>query len=98
MKKCCTAAAAAVLTLFVLTGCGCRNSKPLETTMPTTLPPVTTLPMETQTVPTTRPTEPATIPDGNGPISTDTTAETEAPDSRLLPSETGSGITGSITG
>lgn len=68
-----------VLTLCVMAGCGCRNSKPAATT-PTTIPTVTTAPTtEATTVPTTMATEPSTdstIPDGNGPLSTDTTTAT----------------------
>jgi glucose/arabinose dehydrogenase len=86
------------LMLAVLTGCGCRNSKPAATTAPTTMPttmPTTAPTTESTTVPTTMatvPTTDATLPDGNGPL---TTEETNA-DTRMIPD--GSGITGSITG
>ena len=64
------------------------------TTMPTTMP--TTVPTtESTTVPTTMATVPPTddtLPDGNGPLSTE---QTNA-DTRMIPD--GSGITGSITG
>ena len=67
-----------VLTAAVFTGCGCRNSQPMNTTVPTTMP--TTAPT---TVPTTVPTEATvqttptveeTIEDGNGPLPTNATA------------------------
>ena len=104
MKKNCLLMAVLVLTLSVLTGCGCRNSKPAGTSEPTTLPTVTTTPTtEMTTVPTTMATQPTdnTIQDGNGPISTDTTAtdETGMDNARsrgMIGS--GNGITGSITG
>lgn len=101
-----------VLTLSVLTGCGCRNSAPANTSQPTTMPTVTTAPTtEATTIPTTMATEPstdATIEDGNGPISTDSTTESGANarsrnggvmDGSGIPGGTGSGngITGSIT-
>lgn len=103
MKKTCILAAVLVLTLFAMTGCGCRNSKPAATTVPTTMPMVTTVPTEAPTVPTTMATEPSvdpTIEDGNGPISTDSTTSTDNTSARALPGGTGSGngITGSITG
>lgn len=93
-----------VLTLSVLTGCGCRNSKPAQTSEPTTLPTMTTAPTtQATTEPSTMATEPsvdATIEDGNGPISTDSTEETQNANTRSIPGGTGSGngITGSITG
>lgn len=92
-----------VLTVFALTACGCRNSKPAQT-MPTTLPTVTTAPTtEMTTVPTTQMTEPtnATIQDGNGPLPsdmTDATADTIVPENRSGMIGSGTGITGSITG
>lgn len=103
MKKTCIFAAVLVLTLFAMTGCGCRNSKPAPTTVPTTLPTVATYPTEASTVPTTMATEPSTGPiieDGNGPISTDATTATDNTNARGIPGGTGSGngITGSITG
>lgn len=108
MKKTLTFMTVLVLTLSMLAGCGCRNSKPVATTAPTTMP--TTVPTtQATTVPTTMATEPstdATIEDGNGPISTE---ETNA-DARMIPggngrnggilngAGSGNGITGSITG
>lgn len=108
MKKTLTFMTVLVLTLSMLAGCGCRNSKPAATTAPTTMP--TTVPTtQATTVPTTMATEPATdatIEDGNGPISTE---ETNA-DTRMIPGGngrnggamngigSGNGITGSITG
>ncbi len=70
-----------VLTLAVFTGCGCRNSRPMDT-MPTTMPTTeatkaTTTP--TQTTQATQPSTPtnqtestnATVDNGNGPLPTD---------------------------
>lgn len=99
-----------VLTLSVFTGCGCRNSKPANTSEPTTMPVVTTQPTtEMTTIPTTMGTEStdATIQDGNGPIPTDATTATDESVNDNARSRsggmtggagTGSGITGSITG
>lgn len=103
MKKVCILMTVLVLTLSAMTGCGCRNSRPAETSAPTTLPTVTTAPTtEATTVPTTMATEStdSTIQDGNGPISTDSTTETDNTNARMIPGGTGSGngITGSITG
>ena len=108
MKKTCILAALLVLTLFTMAACGCRNSKPAATTTPTTMPAVTTLPTESTTVPTTMATEPSTDPtleDGNGPLSTDSTTETDNTNARTIPGGIGSGsgnggngITGSIMG
>lgn len=105
MKKSYVILAAAVLTIALFTGCGCRNSAPAptrETTMPTT---ATTAPTtEPTTIPTTAattaPTD-ATIQDGNGPLPTDSTDATEATGARNrsgMPGGAGSGngITGSI--
>ena len=98
MKKTFTFLTVLVLTLSVLAGCGCRNSKPAATTAPTTMPttmPTTAPTTESTTVPTTMATVPPTddtLPDGNGPLSTE---QTHA-DTRMIPD--GSGITGSITG
>lgn len=74
MKKYSTLLLVAVFAVTLFTGCGCRNSKPMETTIPTA--PATT--------PTTQPTQPsieestagtdATIEDGNGPLPTNATA------------------------
>ena len=78
MKKTLTFMTVLVLTLSMLAGCGCRNSKPAATTAPTTMP--TTAPTtQATTQPTTMPTQPstdATIEDGNGPLSTDSTTDT----------------------
>ncbi len=68
-----------VLTAMLMTGCGCRNSKPLDTmpsestSAPTTMPTTeaTTAPT---TAPTTMPTTDstdATVDNGNGPLPTD---------------------------
>ena len=105
MKKICFLMAVLVLTLSVLTGCGCRNSKPAGTSQPTTLPTMTTAPTtEMTTVPTTMATEPTnnTIQDGNGPMSTDASAATDETGMDNARSRgmigSGNGITGSITG
>lgn len=91
-----------VLTAALFVGCGCRNSRPAETTRPTTMPTVATTTPTTEM--TTQPTTAATIlpeptlEDGNGPLPTD--SMTEAGDNtRTIPGgvSTGSGITGSIT-
>ncbi|MBQ8834699.1 MAG: hypothetical protein IJ001_07230 [Oscillospiraceae bacterium] len=82
MKKISILALTLVLTAAMFTGCGCRNSKPMDT-VPTTRPatvPTTEATRET-TVPTTHATEPytdATIDNGNGPLSTDNTDTTNA--------------------
>ena len=113
MKKMFVFLTVLVLTLSVLAGCGCRNSRPAATTAPTTMP--TTAPTtEATTIPTTLPTQPstdATIEDGNGPLSTDSTTATDetvtgnARSGVMIGSNgmmggagTGTGITGSITG
>lgn len=110
MKQAFTLMTVLVLTLCVLTGCGCRNSRPAET-VPTTTPTLATVPTtESTTVPTTRETQPATdatIPDGNGPLTTDETVSTDPTDAARGRTGgmagaidgntgTGSGITGSI--
>lgn len=74
MKKTVIAILVFVLTAAIFTGCGCRNSKPMNTaptTQPTTAP--TTAPTTQATMPTTDPTR-ATIEDGNGPLPTNATA------------------------
>ena len=62
------------LSAAIFTGCGCRNSQPMNTTVPTTMPTTapTTVPTETTVV--TTPTVDATIEDGNGPLPTNATA------------------------
>ena len=78
MKRISVLAAMLVLTLFALTGCGCRNSKPMATTLPTTLPTIETDPTTASTtIATTETASYPTIQDGNGPISTDSTLGTE---------------------
>ena len=67
-----------VLTLAVLTGCGCRNSKPMDT-MPTTMPTTEATKATTTPTQTTQPSTPtnqtestnATVDNGNGPLPTD---------------------------
>ena len=112
MKKTLILASVLVLTLGLLAGCGCRNSRPAATTEPTALPTTTVAPTENTTVPTTAATNPSTDPtmeSGNGPASTegsmatDTTENTEndvARNRSAIPggTGTGNGITGSITG
>lgn len=82
MKKYTFLILALVLTVTVLTGCGCRNSAPMDT-VPTTMPTTETTRPTTQ--PTTMPTTEATrateesgstdstIDNGNGPLPTDST-------------------------
>ena len=77
MKKYTIIATILVLTISLFTGCGCRNSRPMPTTVPTTLP--TTVPTTEMTQPTTQPTTVPettreTIEDGNGPLPTNATA------------------------
>lgn len=66
-----------VLTAALFTGCGCRNSQPMNTSMPT-MPSMTTAPTTMPTTkPTTAETEPSVMPtieDGNGPLPTNATA------------------------
>lgn len=79
MKKALALSFVLLLTVALFTGCGCRNSKPAETIMPTTAP--TTAPTTQPTVPetssVTEDTTSSTIEDGNGPMSTDDTTTTE---------------------
>ena len=84
MKKISILALALILAAAMLTGCGCRNSNPANTTptaMPTRpTPAATTAPT---TAPTTQPTHPSsapTIEDGNGPLPTDMTNATAGAD------------------
>ena len=101
MKKHGMLAALLVLTLLVTTGCGCRNSKPVPTTVPTTMPIATTMPTEASSIPTTMATEATTSPtiqDGNGPISTDATENDMSRSRNGGMIGSGNGITGSITG
>ena len=76
MKKYTILFLALVLTAALFTGCGCRNSQPMNTTAPTTMP--TTAPTTMPTVETGMATQPsttdATIEDGNGPLPTNATA------------------------
>lgn len=80
MKKTFAICLVLLLTVALFTGCGCRNSKPAETTMPSTAP--TTMPTTPPTVPATSAvTENTTLPtieDGNGPLSTEDTSATES--------------------
>ena len=75
MKKIIPLALALALASALVTGCGCRNSKPMNTvptTRPTTAP--TTMPTTAPTtMPTVDPTQ-STIEDGNGPLPTNATA------------------------
>lgn len=75
MKKYSAIFLTAILIVTLFTGCGCRNSKPAETSMPTV--PVTTLPTTQETEPSLADTVPPadpTIEDGNGPLPTNATA------------------------
>lgn len=108
MKNTCAILAALVLTVSLLTGCGCRNSAPAPTTEATMPTMATTAPTtEATTAPTTEATTAPTIEDGNGPMSTDMTTATDTTDSGTGRSRrggmmdgagSGNGITGSITG
>ena len=74
MKKYTMLFTALVLTATLFTGCGCRNSQPMNTTVPTT---AMTTPTTQRTEPTTQATTPTTretIEDGNGPLPTNATA------------------------
>ena len=111
MKKAMILMTLLVLTLCVMAGCGCRNSKPAAT-IPTTMPMATSAPTtEATTMPTTMATEAptdATIQDGNGPLSTNATTATDDSGAGNARSRsggmtgnggmagTGGGITGSI--
>ena len=75
MKKYSVLLLVAVFAAVLFTGCGCRNSKPAETSMPTV--PTTSVPTTQATEPSTADTMPgtdATIEDGNGPLPTNATA------------------------
>ena len=82
-----------VLTVFLMTGCGCRNSKPLDTmpsestSMPTTVPTTaaTTAPTTEATILPTMDVTEETVDNGNGPMPTEGTWQTEE--------TTGNGIT-----
>jgi len=110
MKKTCAILAAMVLTVSLFTGCGCRNSAPANTSEPALMPtmetsaPTTQMTTEATTESTSEPTN-ATIEDGNGPISTDSTMATDSTESGNARSRSGgmagdtgsgNGITGSI--
>ena len=89
MKKYAILFLALVLTAALFTGCGCRNSQPMNTTVPTTMP--TTAPTTAPTtMPTTRPTTAtdATIEDGNGPLPTNANAGADG-DTSTATEETG---------
>ena len=74
-----------VLTAMLMTGCGCRNNKPLDTmpsenTTAATTAPTTEATTAPTTAPTTMPTTEATdatIDNGNGPLPTDNAAEND---------------------
>lgn len=101
MKKYSALLLVTVFAAALLTGCGCRNTKPAETTMPTTMP-TATAPATQATQPSTEDTTPvpeSTIEDGNGPLPTNATAgadgdtsdateSTDAGNSRNRPSNT----------
>lgn len=89
MKKFAIPLLVLVLTAAFLTGCGCRNTKPMNT-VPTTVP-VATMPT---TMPTTQPTVPSsntvpdpTLEDGNGPLPTNATAGPDGITDDLDPTE-----------
>ena len=91
MKKISIITLALVLTLSILTACGCRNSKPMNTTpttMPTTTPTIATTEATTAPTQATKPTSPtgstqntdSTIDNGNGPLTTEETGTPGAND------------------
>lgn len=94
MKKYAIVFLTLVLTAALFTGCGCRNSKPMNTTVPTTMPTTapTAAPTTERTEPTTRATSPAdeTIEDGNGPLPTNATAGADG-DTSSATENTGAG-------
>ena len=73
-----------VLTAAIMTGCGCRNTKPMNT-VPTTVPTTEATKPTTPptTVPTTAPTKAtesttttdSTVDNGNGPLPSDATGK-----------------------
>lgn len=82
MKKISILALALVLTMAMLTGCGCRNSKPANTvpTVQPTMRPTTEATTAPTSAPATQPGTDATIEDGNGPLGTDMTNATAGAD------------------
>lgn len=84
MKKYSIFVLALVLTVALLTACGCRNSKPMNT-VPTTVPTTEATKPTTQptTAPTTAPTKATesttttdpSVDNGNGPLPSDATGE-----------------------
>lgn len=79
MKKYALLLITLVFIAAIFVGCGCRNSRPMNTTAPTTLPTPTTMPTTAPTASTTETTMPTettqeTIEDGNGPLPTNATA------------------------
>jgi hypothetical protein len=92
MKKITLLLLALALIAALVTGCGCRNSKPMNTvptTMPTTMPTTApaTMPTTMPTVPTVDPTQ-DTTEDGNGPLPTNATAGADG-DTSSATDETG---------
>ena len=83
-----------VLSAVIFTGCGCRNSQPMNTTAPTTMPTTapTTMPTTAPTDATvkTAPTVDETIEDGNGPLPTNATAGADG-DTSTATEDTGMG-------
>ena len=67
-----------VLSAAIFTGCGCRNSQPMNTTVPT------------ETTVQTMPTVEETIEDGNGPLPTNATAGADG-DTSTATEDTGMG-------
>ena len=94
MKKYAILAFCLVLTVSMMVGCGCTNSKGKDMTTPTVLPtneevwdttePATRATTQPTTAPTVTPSDAATVPTetadrGNGPLEDTTTATSEAP-------------------
>lgn len=99
MKKFVFIIAVFVLTAAVMTACGCRNSQPMNTTAPTTMPTTAPTTMPTS-APTERPAPPATtqetIEDGNGPLPTNATAGADGDTSTATEDNTMEGRSRSI--
>ena len=90
MKKIAIGFLTLVLAVSVLTGCGCRNSQPMNTTVPTTMPTTAPTTPSTEATIMTVPTVEETIEDGNGPLPTNATAGADG-DTSTATEDTGMG-------
>ena len=79
-----------VLSAAIFTGCGCRNSQPMNTTVPTTMPTTAPTTPSTEATIMTVPTVEQTIEDGNGPLPTNATAGADG-DTSTATEDTGMG-------